>query len=134
MGNSESSYNNSNNREKIYYKKKYNWVPSYPLLEYDLISLNNLDKLINNFEDNKSKYIDLRVNCPPVLDIGLIPINPIATVSSMLNYLLRKNQLPIFPPSRLFIYQNCGYFPEIQSILSFDIIFDSITFLPSIIY
>ncbi len=126
MGNSESTFNNAIKREKIYYNKKYNWVPTYPLIEYDEINLDNLNKLLHKYDTNLSKYVDLRVNCPPVLDIGLIPIHPIATVCSMLNFLLRKNKLPIFPPSRLFIYHNCSFFPDIKSILSFDVIFNSI--------
>lgn len=126
MGNSESILNNNNSHEKSFYNTKYNWVPSYPLIEFEQITLDNLNKLISKYEDNLSNYIDLRVNCPPVLDVGLIPIHPIATVCSMLNYLLKKNKLPIFPPSRLFIYHNCAYFPEIKSILSYDVILRSI--------
>lgn len=124
MGNSESIKNNSH--EKILYNIKYNWVTSYPLIEYELLKLDNLNKILTNYTNNLSKYIDLRVNLPPILDIKTIPIHPIASVCSMLNYQLIKSKLPIFPPSRLFIYHNCGYFPNIKSLLSFDTIFKSI--------
>lgn len=125
MGNSES-VSSSDHHQINTYDKKYNWIVSYPLIEYELITLENLNKLINNFKNNESTYVDLRVNAPPVLDITNIPIHPIATVCSMLNYSLIKNKLPIFPPSRMFIYHNCGFFPEVKSLLSFDVIFNSI--------
>jgi hypothetical protein len=125
MGNSESVIEN-NSHEKNFYNIKYNWITSYPLIEYDLLNLDNLSKILPNYKNNLSQYIDLRVNSPPILDIRTIPIHPIASVCSMLNFQLIKCKLPIFPPSRLFIYHNCGYFPNVESLLSFDTIFKSI--------
>lgn len=109
-----------------YFSKKYNWVLSYPITKYTLINNNNLSKLINNINNDEKKYIDLRVNCPPILNVYDIPVHPIASICSILNYQLNKNGLPTFPPSRLFIYHNCRYFPDVHSIISFESIFNAI--------
>jgi len=109
-----------------YFSKKYNWVLSYPMTKYTEINNENFSKILNNIDTSEKKYIDLRVNCPPILNIHDIPVHPIASVCSMLNYQLNKNGLPTFPPSRLFIYHNCNYFPNVNSIISFESVFKSI--------
>ena len=103
-----------------------NWIPSFPMKEYDLIKNDNIGKYINTTFELSKTYIDLRVNSPPILNIGELPLHPIATVASMLNYQLNQNKLPLFPPSRLFIYKNCGFYPDISSIISYEMIFKSI--------
>ena len=106
------------------FDNKYNWILSYPLKEYDKIDSSNIEKYCPL--NIKKKYIDLRVNCPPILNIENIPVHPIASICSLLNYQLNKNKLPTFPPSRLYIYHNCNFFLNIKSLLSFEIIFKAI--------
>lgn len=124
MGNTPS--NDVHEREKIFFNKKYNWVLSYPMSEYECINSDTINRITNTTESNNSEYIDHRNSCPPVLDIQEIPIHTISSVASMLNYQLIKNKLPIFPPSRLYIYNNCSYFPNVSSLLSFEIVFNSV--------
>ena len=125
MGNSISEID-INNPEIFFFKKKYNWIPSFPMKEYDNITNSNVGKYINTTFELSKTYIDLRVNCPPILNIGELPLHPIATVVSMINYQLNVNKLPLFPPSRLFIYKNCGFYPEVKSVISYEMIFKSI--------
>ena len=116
MGNTGSTLKESNSN----FNNKFNWILSYPMLEYPFYNIDNISK------DNLKNYIDLRLECPPVINIGVIPIHPIASVVSILNYQLVKNKLTIFPPSKLFIYNNCKYFENISGILSFEVIFKAI--------
>ena len=126
MGNSESQHIEQTQHSIYFFKTKYNWIPSFPMKEYETITAKNIGKYINtSFELHKS-YIDLRVDAPPILNTGELPLHPIATVSSMLNYQLNQNKLPLFPPSRLFIYKHCGFYPDVHSILSYEMIFKSI--------
>lgn len=120
MGNTESTIKEYENRPL--FLSKYNWILSYPLRQYDYI---NLDKFGKNSNIDK-KYVDLRINCPPVLDNENIPVHPISTVCSMLNYQLNRNKLNTFPPSRLFIYHNCNFFNNVTSLFTYEIIFKSI--------
>lgn len=103
-----------------------NWIPSFPMKEYDLIKNDNIGKYINTTFELSKTYIDLRVNSPPILNIGDLPLHPIATVVSMINYQLNQNKLPLFPPSRLFIYKNCGFYPDVSSVITYEMIFKSI--------
>ena len=93
MGNSESKPEVT---EKVpVFKSKYNWILSYPMRVYESVG----EKLLAmNSTDVLKKYVDLRVNCPPVLDVGNVPLHPIATVCSLLNYQLNRNKLSTFPP------------------------------------
>ena len=125
MGGSESKTSFCGNSNFIF-NKKYNLIPSFPLKEYNKVNINNVSKYLNYNYDKEKQYIDLRSICPPVLDIKDIPLHPIASVCSILNYQLNKNKLPLFPPSILFIYHNCLFYPDINSLLSFEIIFKSI--------
>jgi hypothetical protein len=125
MGNSQNQETNKN-QEISFFTNKYNWIPSFPMKEYDTITTKNIAKYIGNSYELSKTYVDLRVDCPPVLNIGDLPLHPISTVASMLNYQLNKNNLPLFPPSRLFIYKNCGFYPEINSVISYEMIFKSI--------
>lgn len=124
MGGSESKPISEENNSM--FNNMYNLIPSFPLKEYEKVYLTNYNKYItNNFDINK-KYIDLRNECPPILDVQNIPLHPIASVCSIINYQLNKNKLPLFPPSILFIYYNCKFYGNINSILSYEIIFKSI--------
>ena len=125
MGSSESSLN-SNKNKVIEFNKKYNWILSYPQREREILSENNVTKVIGTLNTENKSYVDLRVNCPPILDIGSIPLHPIASVCSLLNYQLNKNKLPTFPPSRLFIYKNISFFPNVKSVISYEMIFNSL--------
>lgn len=115
MGNASSSGTENNSS---FFLNRYNWITSYPMNEYPYYECNK------NF--NLKSYIDLRLDCPPIIDIGVIPIHPIASVVSILNYQLVKNKLKIFPPSKLFIYHNCSYFEGVTNLLSFEMIFKAI--------
>lgn len=122
MGNSESKPEVT---EKVpVFKSKYNWILSYPMRRYESVE----DKLLVSTasEEVTKTYVDLRVNCPPVLDVGNIPLHAIASVCSLLNYQLNRNKLNTFPPSRMFIYHNCSFFENVQSLLSFEVIFKAI--------
>lgn len=127
MGNSSSK---PDSREIIpVFKNKYNWILSYPLREYDYINLNKL--LVHTTDRNsidavEKNFVDLRINCPPVLNIQDIPVHPIASVCSLLNYQLNRNKLNTFPPSRLFIYHNCFFFEDVRSLFSFEVIFKAL--------
>ena len=105
MGNT-SSYEKGTDYEL--FKSRFNWVTSYPMIEYPFYDV--------NIEEKNKSYIDMRLDCPPIIDIGIIPIHGIASVVSLLNYQLVKNKLKIFPPSKLFIYHNCKYFENVKKI------------------
>ena len=93
MGNSESQHIEQTQHSIYFFKTKYNWIPSFPMKEYETITAKNIGKYINtSFELHKS-YIDLRVDAPPTLNTGELPLHPIATVSSMLNYQLNRIRL-----------------------------------------
>ena len=125
MGSSESTLN-STKHKVTEFNKKYNWVLSYPQREREVLSEKNITKIIGSINSDYKSYVDLRVNCPPILDINTIPLHPIASVCSLLNYQLNKNKLPTFPPSRLFIYKNISFFPDVKSVISYETIFNSL--------
>lgn len=121
MGNSSSK---SDTREIApVFKNKYNWILSYPLRDFEIINLNKLLVRTDKVEEIEKNFVDLRINCPPVLNVLDIPVHPIASVCSLLNYQLNRNKLNTFPPSRLFIYHNCFFFEEVKSLFSFEVIF-----------
>jgi hypothetical protein len=131
MGNSNSAELNHENVNtpviNKQYDSKYNLVPSLPGHEYESITFSFLKKKYD-IDDNKEldKYVDLRNNFPNIINISNIPLNPIACVSYVLHYSLLKNNLPIFPPSLMYIFNNIQYYPNISSIMCFDTIFQSI--------
>ena len=124
MGNN----NTTNKSNKILFDNKYlkfNLMISYPMREYKLITINNVTKICkSDFEDKQ--YVDLRNKCPPILNINNLPLHSISTVCSLLNYQLFQNKLIVFPPSRLFIYHNMCFFNNVKSLISFEMIFNSI--------
>jgi len=110
-----------------YYGYKYNLVPSFPNLNMVILDDKLLEKTFNlSTEGIVPKYVDLRVNFPAILDIGELPLNPIYAVSYMLQYALLKQNLPVFPPSNLFIFLNCKFYRFSPRILTFETIFKSI--------
>ncbi len=131
MGNSNSVELNHENMNKPVikkqYKSKYNLIPSHPGHEYESITHSILKRKYDVSDDTiKDKYVDLRNNFPNIINISNIPLNPIACVSYILHYSLLKNNLPIFPPSLMYIYNNIQYYPNVTSIMCFDVIFQSI--------
>ena len=126
MGNSNSVELNHENMNKPVikkqYKSKYNLIPSHPGHEYESITHNILKRKYDVNDDSiKDKYVDLRNNFPNIINISNIPLNPIACVSYILHYSLLKNNLPIFPPSLMYIYNNIQYYPNVTSIMCFDV-------------
>ena len=131
MGNSNSVELNHENMNtpivKKQYINKYNLIPSHPGHEYDSVTYDFLKRKYDVSDDTiKDKYIDLRNNFPNIINISNIPLNPVACVSYVLHYSLLKNNLPIFPPSLMYIYNNIQYYPNITSVMCFDTIFQSI--------
>ena len=121
MGNSDSV---ENHKQKKYYHKMFNWIPSFPTKEYDFINSEN--QLLKKEYDKNKNYVDLRNNCPAVIDVGDIPIHPVSTICTILNYNLAKNKLTVFPPSLLFIFKNSFFYKDVLSPITFDSIFKSI--------
>ena len=133
MGNAESSrseicnveleddmyHSNKNN----YYSKRYNLVPSFQNNTYEII-----DKNFHKFDTDVEipDYIDLRKSFPNIIDIESLPFNPIACVVYILEYSLIKNDLPVFPPSMLFIYKHCKFYQDNTDLISFEVIFKAI--------
>jgi len=117
--------NEDKNSRKQYYYDKYNWVPSLPGFEFDNLTM---DKLKRKFdcETELTGYIDLRTSFPQIQNLNNLPFNPIISLVYLLHYQLLKNNLPIFPPSAMYIYRNINYYKEINSLFSFEIIFNSI--------
>ena len=110
-----------------YYGYKYNLVPSFPNLNKIILDDKILDKTFNlNNEGIVPKYVDLRATFPDILDIGDLPLNPIYAVSYMLQYALLKQNLPVFPPSNIFIFLNCKFYRFSPRILTLETIFKSI--------
>lgn len=146
MGNTESHQDaykleneQSNLITKKYYFDKYNWVPSLPGHEYLTIDNTFIKRKFGHSEhdfiaaaqhlsDNniQSGYVDLRTNFPQIISMDNLPINPIISVVYMLHYQLLKNKLPIFPPSSIYIYKNIEYYKDVNSLFSFEVIFNSI--------
>jgi hypothetical protein len=75
---------------------------------------------------NGKKYIDLRPDCPNILDDRDLNISPISTICFILHYQLIRNKLDIFPPSRLFLYHNTVFFKDSKKLFTFDSIFKTI--------
>jgi hypothetical protein len=118
---------------KRYYLSKYNWILSYPLKKYPYMDDNILNKFITvNVDEegheiiNGKKYIDLRPDCPNILDDRDLNLSPISTICFILHYQLIRNKLDIFPPSRLFLYHNTVFFKDSKQLFTFDSIFKTI--------
>jgi hypothetical protein len=54
------------------------------------------------------------------------PFNAIISVLYILQYQLLKNGLPVFPPSSMYVYKNMKYYEGVNSVMSFETIFNSI--------
>lgn len=116
--------------KKVYYESIYNLVPSFPNITTQTITKDNINRLLGEKIEAKPdlapKYIDLRPEMPPVLDMKNIPLHPICSVATMLHYSLLKQNLPIFPPSRIFIFKNFEYYEDLKGILTLENIFQAV--------
>jgi len=132
MGNSVSheeshEVNHSKTLTKItnFYFDKYNLIPSLPGHEYTTINMDVLKKKYN-VDDKIEDYIDLRNTFPNIINMDILPFNPVISVVYILHWALLRNKLPIFPPSPMYIYRNISYYKNVKSLLCFDVIFNSI--------
>ncbi len=134
MGNSESiplddNYNNSKITPTIaapmYYNDKYNLIPSFPGFEYKLLDLVTLKRKFN-VDDAIPKYIDLRTEFPQILNMNTLPFNPVISVVYLLHYQLLRNNLPVFPPSTMYIYRNIRLYKNVKSLISLESVFNAI--------
>ena len=135
MGNSESHSNNKNTEinESIplsknisFYFDKYNLIPSLPGHEYSIINMEILTKQYNIDVDSTSDYLDLRSTFPNIINMNVLPFNPVISVVYVLHWALLRNKLPLFPPSAMYIYRNITFYKNVKSLLCFDVIFQSI--------
>ena len=131
MGNTSSAELNHDNVKSPainkQYSPKYNLIPSHPGHEYETITLSTLKKKYEVGEVEKlDKYVDLRGSFPNIINISNIPFNPIGCISYLLHYSLLKNNLPVFPPSMMYIFNNIQFYPNVSSLLNYDSIFQSI--------
>jgi hypothetical protein len=108
-----------------FFNERYNLVPSFPGFENKLLDLTTLKRKFN-VEEEVPKYIDLRTNFPQIINMGQLPFNPIISVVYCLHYQLLRNNLPVFPPSVMFIYRNIIFYKQVKSIMSFETIFQAI--------
>ena len=118
--------NSHNKDENNYYIDKYNLLPSFPNSKYKLINANTIKNLLNMDIDSQTNYIDLRNSFPEIININTLPFNPIACVVYCLHYSLLQLNLPIFPPSQMYIYRHCFFYKDIPGLLTFEIIFNAI--------
>ncbi len=132
MGNAESHQDECNiddkdtiQHNKKFFYDKYNWIPSHPGYEYEVLTKNILSRKFE-IDDKIPGYVDLRNSFPNILSIESLPINPIVSVVYLLHYHLLKNRLPIFPPSALYIYRNMEFYRNVHSLFNFETIFNSV--------
>lgn len=117
----------SHNKDRhLYYINKYNLIPSFPNRKHTLITENTIKHLLNIDIDSETNYVDFRNNFPEIININTLPFNPIACVVYCLHYSLLELNLPIFPPSQMYIYRHCFFYKDIPSLLSYEIIFNAI--------
>ena len=118
---------NSHNKEKqYYYINKYNLIPSFPNSKHKTITKTTIQHLLNMKVDSETNYIDFRNNFPEIININTLPFNPIACVVYCLHYSLLQLNLPIFPPSQMYIYRHCFFYKDVPNLLSFEVIFNAI--------
>lgn len=110
---------------KKYFYDKYNWIPSHPGFEFNMLTKQVLDRKFDTTEALPG-YVDLRNNFPQIQSIENLPFNSIISVVYMLHYQLLKNNLPIFPPSGMYIYKHIEFYRNIKALFNFEIIFNSI--------
>jgi len=82
--------------------KCYGWVPDLPDhrdLRYAIVRPEALAKPL-------PPLVDLRVQCPPVYDQGSLGSCTANAIAGAFQFELMRQKLPVFNPSRLFIYYN----------------------------
>lgn len=121
----KSNLDSNSGFKSIFFIDKYNLIPSYPGLEYKTIDNTNLKRKFNTDEDLPA-YVDLRNNFPQIINMDNLPFNPIISVVYLLHYQLLRNGLPVFPPSSMFIYKNIRFYKNVKSLMSLEVIFNSI--------
>jgi hypothetical protein len=109
------------------YRLEYNLVPSFVEKSIPILDETNLSRYLGMERRLElPKYMDLRPDLPPVLKCGL-GTHSLGVVVSLLHYQLLHQNLPVFPPSRSFIYNNMDFYgektPKIYSLMS---VFNSI--------
>jgi hypothetical protein len=130
MGNSESIMLDTDNTKNIlnnnnFFNDKYNLVPSFPGFEYHILDSTTLKRKFS-VDDKVPNYIDLRTNFPQILNTGQFAFNPIVSVIYLLHYQLLRNNLPVFPPSSMYIFRHITFYKQVKSLFSFESIFKSI--------
>ena len=146
MGNYYSKNSQPENKDDsiLSHSLQYNWTLSYPQKKLLYMSQDHLEhftnkknnSIISNSSNNSNKdlqntdqklqYKDLRSVCPDILSDNGFNLSAINTVCFVLHYQLIRNKLDIFPPSRLFIYNNIESLKNKGNTMSFDLIFKSI--------
>ena len=82
--------------------KRYGWNPDLPDhrdMQYSVVRRETLAKPL-------PKSADLRPQCPPVYDQGSLGSCTANAIAAAFQFELMKQNLPVFNPSRLFIYYN----------------------------
>ena len=134
MGNTDSSLNMressavQSHSQNNTYDGRYNLVPSFRNVEYESVDDNFRSKYPTS--EPIPNYLDLRTSFPNIRDVGAFPLNPIASVSYVLEYSLLKNELGPFPPSLLYINNHTNFYSSKNNLMSFESIFKSIRFNP----
>tara|TARA_B110000208_G_C11754340_1_gene424615 strand:+ start:434 stop:1333 length:900 start_codon:yes stop_codon:yes gene_type:complete len=126
MGNTDSSAINTDQsiyNTNEYYSTRYNLIPSFGNNAYETI---NSSFFGNANKQELPSYVDLRKDFVDIINVGSLGLNPIACVSYLLQYSLLKNELPVFPPSLMFIYKNCKFYKSHTELLTFETIFKAI--------
>ena len=118
--------NSHNKEQQYYYINKYNLIPSFPNSKHKVITKTTIKHLLNIEVDSETNYIDFRNNFPEIININTLPFNPIACVVYCLHYSLLELNLPIFPPSQMYIYRHCFFYKDVPNLLSFEVIFNAI--------
>jgi hypothetical protein len=108
-----------------YYNKQYNWIPSFTSATYPIWNQFHVERRYDMTQQLPS-YVDLRNNFPNIKSMFPFPFNPIITVLYLLQYQLLKNGLPVFPPSAMYTYKNMKYYDGVNSVMSYETIFNSI--------
>jgi len=108
-----------------YYQKQYNWIPSFASAVYPIWNKFHIDRKYDTTQSLPT-YVDLRNNFPTIRSMFPYPFNAIISVLYILQYQLLKNGLPVFPPSSMYVYKNMKYYEGVNSVMSFETIFNSI--------
>lgn len=109
------------------YKYEYNLLTSFYDKDFALLDEKQITRYLGiEKKPELPKYMDLRPDLPPVLKCGQ-GWHSMGVVVSLLHYQLLHQTLPVFPPSRSFIYNNMDFYGEKHpKLYSFTTVFNSI--------